>query len=169
MFVYSFIYCIYLFIYLFICIYYSYEFIDSNFSVPNSTITFVFVDAIEIMKFLVHQLITLDNQEAHQMFYGLFVNTKGNISHVAADDEMEGMVGVTKPNITSKTKPGHWRGGGIKLITEQYDMTTNTITRARKHTTASSCKDDEASMLKDLRKVRPFDKSPVRANIHVRY
>ena len=126
--------------------------------------------AIEIMRFLVHQVITLNNQETQQMFYSLFVNTKGKIeSHIAADDEMEGMVGVikkhihhmysnkTEHNIQNKTRAL----GGIKLITEQYDMTTKTITRSRKHTTAS-CKDDEASMLKDLRKVRPFSTCPGR-------
>ena len=43
--------------------------------------------AYEILRLLIHQQCRLSVSEAHQEFYGMFVNTAGRIdSHIAVDD-----------------------------------------------------------------------------------
>ncbi|CAC5403385.1 unnamed protein product [Mytilus coruscus] len=56
--------------------------------------------AYEILRLLVHQLCILSEQEAHEEFYGLFVNTKGKMdSHIPCDLQMEYIVKSVKRNI----------------------------------------------------------------------
>ena len=56
--------------------------------------------ADEILRFLVHQTCILSEREAHQMFYGMFVNTKGKLdSFIPCDLMMEFVVRATKKHI----------------------------------------------------------------------
>ena len=56
--------------------------------------------AHEILRFLVHQTCTLSETEAHEVFYGLFVNTRGKKdSHIPADLQVEHLVRTTKKHI----------------------------------------------------------------------
>jgi hypothetical protein len=120
--------------------------------------------AYEIMRLLVHQLCCLSEREAHEEFYGMFVNTAGKVDgHVAVDDRMEWCVNTVKKNIkhmaSNATEKNIKRRtaaiSGISDISENFDKNTKVVVRAKKHKEASSLS-DEIQMLEDLRQMRPF-------------
>ena len=130
--------------------------------------------AYEIMRLLVHQQSSLSVCDAHQEFYGMFVDTSGKIdSHIAVDDRMEWCVGVVKKhikhmfgnktahNITTRTTAL----SGIGEISQNYDTATKVVVRCQKHSVASAL-EDEMAILEDLRKLRPFEKVPGRYHPH---
>ncbi|CAG2220286.1 unnamed protein product [Mytilus edulis] len=94
--------------------------------------------AYEILRLLVHQLCILSEQEAHEEFYGLFVNTKGKIdSHIPCDLQMEYIVKSVKRNIkhmfSNKTDKNITTRTSalpaIKDIAENFDKTSGVIIR----------------------------------------
>ncbi len=120
--------------------------------------------ALEILRLLVHQLCSLSNKEAHEEFYGLFVNTLGKVdSHVAADERMEWLVHVLKKHMnhmysdkTHKNITGRSKAlVGVQDIACNFDVRTTVVTRARSHKVTSTVA-DEMAMLNDLRQLRPF-------------
>lgn len=120
--------------------------------------------AYEIMRFLVHQQSILSETEAHEEFYGLFMNTKGGLdTHIPCDLRMEFLVkrikrniknmfsNKTEKNITSRTSAL----AALDDISENYDQCSNVLIRAKKHSDADS-KKDEMDIISDLRQIRPF-------------
>ncbi|CAG2238830.1 unnamed protein product [Mytilus edulis] len=92
----------------------------------------------EILRLLVHQLCILSEQEAHEEFYGLFVNTKGKIDrHIPCDLQMEYIVKSVKRNIkhmfSNKTDKNITTRTSalpaIKDIAENFDKTSGVIIR----------------------------------------
>lgn len=56
--------------------------------------------AFKILRFIVHQQCTMDEKTAHQSFYGLFVNNKGEfVSSIPADLQMEHIVRLIKGHL----------------------------------------------------------------------
>ncbi|XP_006814411.1 uncharacterized protein LOC102801398 [Saccoglossus kowalevskii] len=126
--------------------------------------------ALEIMRLLVHQLCIFSEQQANEEFYGLFVNTKGQInSFIPADRQMEYIVKLVKQNMkhmcSNKTgtniKKVTSALAGIADIAENFDRSSRVIIRSKKHS-AVSAQDDELAMIEDLRRVRPFQCEPGR-------
>ncbi|XP_076078863.1 uncharacterized protein LOC143048879 [Mytilus galloprovincialis] len=130
--------------------------------------------ALDILRFLVHQLILLSEKEANEEFYGLFVNTNGHFNgHIPADLAMEHLVkkvkdhlkhmfsNKTESNIMNRTKAL----GAIRDIAENFEKQSKVIVRAKKHSDKSAA-DDEKIILKDLRKLKPFQFEAGRAHEH---
>ena len=126
--------------------------------------------AYEIMRLLVHQICILSEKEAHEEFYGMFVNTSCKYdSHIPTDRCMEYLVKEikrhikhmyskkTEENITNRTRAI----SGIREISENYDRQSSVIVRSKKHSDKSSL-EDEMVLLEDLRWVRPFHFTPGR-------
>ena len=118
----------------------------------------------EILRFLVLQCHVLSAQEAHAMFYSMFVNTTGKIDgNIPADLQMEFVVGLYKKhikhmisnkreiNITKRVNAL----AGLHEVIKNYDTITISNVRSKKHSTASKV-EDELSILKDLRLSQPF-------------
>ena len=116
--------------------------------------------AYEILRLLVHQNCLLSEKEAHEEFYGLFVNSNGKFyGHIPADLAMEHLVkkvkehikhmfsNKTEKNIISRTQAISI----IKDIGENFDKESNVTTRSKKHVSKSSIADEQL-MLADLRK-----------------
>jgi hypothetical protein len=126
--------------------------------------------ALEILRFLCQQKSLLSQKAAFESCFGLFVNTKGKInSHIPADQQMEHLVRLTKghlkamgSNVSDKTILKRSSAlFGIQEISENYDIQTGVITRAKKHKSKSSIL-DEQQIINDLRVSKPFQKSPGR-------
>ncbi|XP_070581644.1 uncharacterized protein [Ptychodera flava] len=126
--------------------------------------------ALEILRFLVHQLCTMTEQQAHREFYGLFVNTKGHIdSFIPADRQMEYIVTLVKKNMkhmcSNKTETNIKNVtsalAGVQTISNNFDNISEVIVRAKKHNEISTHA-DEIAMVDDLRHVRPFRHTPGR-------
>lgn len=120
--------------------------------------------AYEIMRLLVHQYCTLSEKEAHEEFYGLFVNTKGKAdSFIPCDLRMEHLVKSVKTNIkhmfSNKTdKNITTRTSALpvmKDIAENFDKVTGVIVRSKKHSDKESIH-DEQDMIKDIHQLKPF-------------
>lgn len=120
--------------------------------------------ALEILRFLFHQMSILDEKTAYQTFYGLFVNTKGHMdTNIPADLHMEHHVKVIKGHIKSlhsnKTESAlAARSAAIAGMTEianNYDQSTSVIVRSQAHGKSSSTK-DEMSLIERLLRVKPF-------------
>ncbi|WAR27510.1 hypothetical protein MAR_013214, partial [Mya arenaria] len=94
--------------------------------------------ALELLRFLSQQLALPSQQDAHEVVYGLFVNTGNTI--IPSDLQMEHLVRLTK---------------------EVFDTETSRIKRSQKHRRLSSI-EDEKKILKDLRVIRPLLKTAVR-------
>ncbi|XP_070547037.1 uncharacterized protein [Ptychodera flava] len=121
--------------------------------------------AYEIMRLLVHQFCILSEKEAHEEFYGLFVNTHGKLdSHIPVDLQMVYIVKSVKKSIkhmySNQTEKNISRRSGslsgINEISQNFDKCTNVLVRADKHSVVSSL-DDELTIIKDLQTVKPFD------------
>lgn len=126
--------------------------------------------ASEIMRFLVHQMCILSEREAHEEFYGLFVNTEGGVgNHIPCDLQMEFLVKQVKKNIkhmfSNKTEKNITvRTSALPALSdigEVFDKNSNVITRAKKHSDIDS-KRDESAIISDLRQLRPFKLEPGR-------
>ncbi|XP_071153480.1 uncharacterized protein [Mytilus edulis] len=120
--------------------------------------------AYAILRLLVHQLCILSEQEAHEEFYGLFVNTKGKIdSHIPCDLQMEYIVKSVKRNIkhmfSNKTDKNITTRTSalpaIKDIADNFDKTSGVIIRCKKHSSIDAIK-DELDIIFDLQNVNPF-------------
>ena len=132
--------------------------------------------AFELLRFIVQQISVLDEKEATEVFYGLFVNNAGKPdSYIRADMQMEFIVREQKKHIkhmyshkqdkeaiTRRSKAVH----GLSCIAENYDLDTSVVNRKRTHTEISSISDEQA-MLQDLRKVKPFIMIPGRSHMHM--
>lgn len=120
--------------------------------------------AYEIVRLLVQQLFVLSEKEAHEQFYGMFVNTQGRVdSHVACDDRMEWAVHAVKKHIkhmfsnkSEKNIATRTRAiAGISDISDAFDVATHVLKRQKKHTYGQD-NTVELRVLEDLRIVRPF-------------
>ncbi|XP_046561670.1 uncharacterized protein LOC124270685 [Haliotis rubra] len=113
--------------------------------------------ALEILRFLFHQMATLSKQRAHEAFYG------------QSDMLMEHIVKQTKSHIkavhsnkTEKTLIKRTASfAGISTISENFDEQTGVVIRAQKHKIPSSVKDEEL-LTKNLRRIKPFQCHPGR-------
>lgn len=128
--------------------------------------------AYEVLRFLMQQLTLCTQQQAHDVFHSMFVNTHGRInSHIPSDMKMETIVSEQKKHIKhmysnklddevirKKSQAIH----GINRIAEGFDTATSVVVRATAHKTISSL-GDERAMVQDLRKVRPFHLHPGRS------
>ena len=130
--------------------------------------------ADEILRFLVHQLCILSEEEANLMFYSMFVNTKGDVdSFVPCDLMMEFMVRAVKKHIkhmhSNKTESNIDRKTGalasLNSLVKTYDNDTGVLQRSKKHT-KSSQESDELSMAEDLHSLKPFTADTGRAHSH---
>ena len=126
--------------------------------------------ADEILRFLVHQLFILSEEEAHIMFYGMFVNTKGKIdSFIPCDLMMEFVVRTMKKHIkhmySNKTERNIERKTGalasLDALMNNYDVDSSVIRRNKKHRKAD-VGGDELSMAEDLHSLSPFQVIPGR-------
>jgi hypothetical protein len=128
--------------------------------------------AYECMRFLVHQTCVLSERAANEAFYGLFVNTRGQVdSHIPCDLQMEYIVQMVKKNIkhmfsnksdkniTARTSvlPS------VMDISGNYDDVSGVLVRAKKHSDKDANK-DEMDMIKNLIVVKPFRPQPGRAH-----
>lgn len=132
--------------------------------------------AAEVLRFLLQQLTLCTQQEAHDVFYSMFVNNHGRVnSHMPSDMKMENIVCEQKKHIKhmycnkldekvirKKSTAIH----GISRIAEGFDAATSVVVRATAHKTVSSIGDEQA-MIEDLRKVRPFHFHPGRSFMHM--
>ena len=118
----------------------------------------------KILRFLVLQCHVLFEQEAHVMFYSMFVNTTGKIDgNIPADLQMEFVVCLYKKHIkhmlSNKREVNITKRvnalAGLHEIIKNYDTITISNERSKKHSTASKM-EDELSILKDLRLSQPF-------------
>ena len=106
----------------------------------------------------------LSPKEAHEIFYRMHVNTRGRVdSHIAVDMQMEFVVRSIKRHIkhmfSNKTEKNIERKTGtlaaINNVLRQYDATSETVIRSKKHKQMSA-PSDELDMAQDLRNVKPF-------------
>ncbi len=120
--------------------------------------------ADEILRFVVCQQHILPEKEAYQVFYGLFVNTRGKLdSHIPCDLAMEWLVRVTKRHIkhimSNKTEKNIERKtqslACLMDISKNFQKASSVMVRSKQHKTASSL-NDERLMIEDLRTVKPF-------------
>ncbi|KAL5004258.1 hypothetical protein ScPMuIL_017714 [Solemya velum] len=120
--------------------------------------------ALEILRFLCHQLSLQDKKSAHQVFYGLFVNTKGKTdTFYPADLKMEHIVRLIKghlravsSNKSEKTMSARTESfSGMKKIAKQFDKISGCIHRSTRHKNPST-KSDEHLIIEDLQRVNPF-------------
>jgi len=120
--------------------------------------------ADEILRFLVQQLYTLSERDAHEVFYGMFVNTRGNIdTHIAADLQMEHIVNIFKRHIkhmhSNKTEKNIARKSesiaGVSAIARNYDNSSHVAVKAKKHSNRSST-EDELIMIEDINSIHTF-------------
>lgn len=118
----------------------------------------------EILRFLVQQCYRLSMQEAHFMFYSMFVNTSGRSDgNIPADLQMEFLVKVYKKHINqmmSNKRDANVTNrvnalAGLNEIIHNFDAITVHSVRTKKHSTPLKT-DDELAILSDLRKTRPF-------------
>lgn len=145
-------------------------------SIPKHTIVILYTSssaskyANEILRYVVHHSQVLSPRKALECFYNQFVNYRGCLdTHMPADLAMEHVVRDQKRLIkymfSSKTEQNITRRSSalaaIVRVSENYDMKTGTVMRARKHATVSAFT-DEVEMAKDLRSVRPFTYVPGR-------
>lgn len=107
--------------------------------------------ALEILRFIVHQQCTMDEKTAHQSFYGLFVNNKGEFdSSIPADLQMEHIVRLIKGHLkavhSNKTDTAIAKRtaafAGMKNISASFDDTSSVIIRSQKHSIVSSHSDE---------------------------
>lgn len=121
--------------------------------------------ALEILRFIVHQQCTMDEKTAHQSFYGLFVNNKGDFdSSIPADLQMEHIVRLIKGHLkavhSNKKDTAIAKRtaafAGMKNISASFDDTSRVIIRSQKHRIVSS-HSDECMIINDLQKLKPFD------------
>lgn len=126
--------------------------------------------ALEILKFLCQQLSTMDVKLAHETFYGLFVNNSGKEDTcIGADLQMEHIVRLVKDNLkavhsnkTEKTMAKRTSAlSGMKVITNQFDVTSDTLIRASRHKIPSSI-EDEQLIIHSLLPMQPFSCVPGR-------
>ncbi|XP_046546331.1 uncharacterized protein LOC124256370 [Haliotis rubra] len=120
--------------------------------------------ALEILRFLCHQLATLSEKVANESFYGCFVNTGGKVdTHIAADMAMEHLVRNVKSHIqalhsnksekTIKKRTGAF--AGLSTICENFDRESDMIIRAHKHKSPSADK-DEMMLFDNIHRMKPF-------------
>ena len=120
--------------------------------------------ADEILRFLVQQQFTLSEVQAHDVFYGMVVNTKGHIdSHIPVDLQMEHIVRSMKKHIkhmfSNKTEENITKQTGalamINDIAHNADKQSSVVIRGKKHVIRSS-HGDEVTMVEDILTVHPF-------------
>jgi hypothetical protein len=120
--------------------------------------------ADEILRFLVQQTFALSEAQAHEVFYGMVVNTKGlTDSHIPVDLQMEFIVRAMKKHIkhlfANKTQENITKQTGALAMFEDisfnYDKQTKVIVRGQKHATRSA-HGEEVSMVEDILGVDPF-------------
>ena len=126
--------------------------------------------ALELLRFLVIQHSLLSEKNARQMFYQLFVNTKGrHDTHVPCDLVMEWQVRDQKRHIkhmfSNKTEQNILTRaealGGLENITNNYDDDVGVRQRVKTHKNASAIS-DERILIQSLQNVKPFQSSPRR-------
>ena len=131
--------------------------------------------ADEILRFLVHQICTLSSKEAHEMFYAMFVNTRGKLdSFIPCDLMMEFAVRAIKKHIKNmhshKTQHNIERKTGalgcLSDLINNYDNASCVLRRTKRHKPASE-EGDELSMAEDLHTLAPF--SPVEGRSFQRF
>lgn len=112
----------------------------------------------------------MDVKLAHETFYGLFVNNSGKEDTcIGADLQMEHIVRLVKDNLkavhsnkTEKTMAKRTSAlSGMKVITNQFDVTSDTLIRASRHKIPSSI-EDEQLIIHSLLPMQPFSCVPGR-------
>ncbi|KAH3771970.1 hypothetical protein DPMN_173301 [Dreissena polymorpha] len=120
--------------------------------------------ALEILRLLCQQFALLSESQAYSSLYGMFVNTGGKLdTNSPADLEMEHLVRLTKGHLKamcsnkseSSVRKRSCAFYGMKKICDNFDEQTKVVHRAQRHKVLSSVEDEKA-IIKDLRKVRPF-------------
>lgn len=120
--------------------------------------------ALEILRFLFHQMATQSEKTAHETFYGLFVNTKGKFNtSIGADLQMEHVVRLVKGHLRSVTSNKSETTlskrtaafAGMEHVSKQFDKQTNVLIRSHRHNVKSSEK-DEVQIIHNLEVTKPF-------------
>lgn len=126
--------------------------------------------AIEMMVNITQNEVLLSEQEAHRMIWSQTVNWKGGKGkNTEADLMQENRNNDHKTGIkmmgANKTKKAVERltkaSGGKRKIVENFDEISKVASQSTTHTHRSSEK-DEALVRQDLRRLRPFKKTPGR-------
>ena len=129
---------------------------------------------LELLRFLVQQYSLLSQKQAAQALQACFVNTRGRANtHVPADQQMEWLVKQNKKHIkhlfsnkdagTIKKKSAALAGLGE--VAENFDSTSGTMIRTKKHS-AKSAREDELILIRALNALQPFRHTPGRRHAH---
>lgn len=122
--------------------------------------------AIEIIRFLVQQH-TACERDATETFYKLFVNTgSSSDTHMPVDLCMEHIVKRQKQYVmhmyagrSEKNVKRHTSAMcGINAVADNFDVKTDVLIRSTTHKSIDSI-NDEQILMKQLRSLRPFQKS----------
>ena len=126
---------------------------------------------LELLRLLIQQYSLLPMREAYEVFNACFVNTKGRSeSYVPADQQMEWVVRINKRHLKHmysqrnedcmqrRSKVIH----GVNELSTVYDEETEVTKRSTKHK-RDTAEEDEIILLRQLRKIRPFQFTADRA------
>ena len=120
---------------------------------------------LELLRFLIQQYSLLSVQQAYEVFNACFVNTKGFArSYIPADQQMEWLIAINKRHLKhlfSQKNEGSMQKRSkvihcVHDLSAVYDNESQVFRRAHKHKRDDS-EEDELVLLRELRKIKPFD------------